>query len=93
MPHRPGGQPDAAQPEWGQKPLRHGSIFKQTAACSRIDSLPARELQAILSLKPQQMPDDAAIAVRDFIERIGGMENAQMAANLLERVEHGGPLG
>ncbi len=59
----------------------------------RIDSLPARELQAILSLKPQQMPDDAAIAVRDFIERIGGMENAQMAANLLERVEHGGPLG
>jgi hypothetical protein len=53
----------------------------------RIDDLPARELQAILSLEPQHMPDDAAIAVRDFIERIGGMENARLAADLLDHVE------
>jgi hypothetical protein len=52
----------------------------------QIDHLPASELRFVLTINPEQLPQDEALAVRDFIERIGGRENAMLAVEMLEEV-------
>ena len=53
----------------------------------RIDNLPAEELKAALSVDPAELPEEEALAVEDFVRRIGGRENAMAAVQLLEEIE------
>lgn len=58
---------------------------------TRIDSLPATELKALLELDADLLPDPVREELDDFLARIGGLENAILAAELLDRLE-GPPL-
>jgi hypothetical protein len=55
----------------------------------RIDSLPADELRLAISVAPEELPEEESLAVKDFIRRIGGRENAMAAVKLLEEIERG----
>lgn len=55
-------------------------------AC-RIDDLPAEQLRAALMVDLEELPAEEAYAIQDFIERIGGRENALLAAEMLEELE------
>ena len=57
----------------------------------RIDDLPAKQIKAALALDVDKLPDDEAWAIQDFIQRIGGKENAELAVKMLEEIE--GPRG
>jgi hypothetical protein len=52
-----------------------------------LDQLPANELRSVLSVDVDELPVGAAIVVSDFIQRIGGRENAMLAVELLEEIE------
>ncbi len=56
----------------------------------RIDDLPAHELEALLDLAPEQLPEPAAAALLDFLHRIGGEENARLAVEMLQELEAAG---
>ncbi len=49
----------------------------------RLDDLPAEELLVALTTDPRDLLDEERFAVNDFIERIGGRENALLAAQML----------
>ncbi len=53
----------------------------------RIDDLPAAEIKALVEAAPEQLPGSVAAAVGDFVERIGGIENARLAVEMLEHLE------
>ena len=53
----------------------------------QIDNLPADQLRLALSVTPAELPEEEALAVKDFIRRIGGRENAVAAVELLEEIE------
>jgi hypothetical protein len=53
----------------------------------RIDSLSTDELRAALSVDLNELPEEEAFAIRDFVDRIGGIENAYLAIELLEELE------
>jgi hypothetical protein len=53
----------------------------------QIDTLPADQLRLALSVAPAELPEEEALAITNFIRRIGGIENAVAAAELLEAVE------
>lgn len=55
----------------------------------RIDNLPAEEIAAALAVDPDELPKREGLAIKDFIERIGGRENAIKAVKLLEQLEAG----
>jgi len=55
----------------------------------RIDNLPATELRLALSVDPNELSEEEALAVEDFLRRIGGRENAMRAIELLEETEGG----
>jgi hypothetical protein len=55
----------------------------------RIDNLPAEELKMALSVHPDELLEEEAVAVENFIRRIGGRENAMAAVKLLEHIEWG----
>lgn len=48
-----------------------------------LDTLPADELLATLMTDPRELLDEERFAVNDFIQRIGGRENALLAAQML----------
>jgi hypothetical protein len=52
-----------------------------------IDQLPAEQLRAVLSFALDDLDDDSAAAVGDFLQRIGGRENALLAVEMLEQIE------
>lgn len=52
-----------------------------------IDDLPAEQIKAALALDTGQLPEDRAWAIQDFLERIGGRENAMMAVETLGQLE------
>jgi len=54
---------------------------------SRIDDLPAEQLRAALMVNLEELPAEEAYAIQDFIQRIGGRENALLAAEMLEELE------
>jgi hypothetical protein len=49
----------------------------------RLDNLPADAILAVLTTDPRDLLDEERFAVNDFIERIGGRENALLAAQML----------
>jgi len=53
----------------------------------RIDSLPADQIRAALSVDLDELPEEEAFAIQDFIQRIGGRENAFLAVEMLEEIE------
>ena len=53
----------------------------------QIDNLPAAQLRLALSVAPAELFEEEALAVKDFIRRIGGRENAVVAVELLEEIE------
>lgn len=53
----------------------------------RIDDLPADQIEAALSVDPAELPPEEALAIEDFIRRIGGPANAIMAVRLLRELE------
>jgi hypothetical protein len=53
----------------------------------RIDSLPADQIRAALSVDLDELPEEEAFAIQDFIQRIGGRENARLAVEMLEQIE------
>lgn len=53
----------------------------------RLDQLSARQLGSVLSFDADKLPTEAAIVVTDFIQRIGGIENAMLAVELLTEIE------
>jgi hypothetical protein len=66
----------------------------------RIDDLSAELIRAVLALYVSDQSDDEALIIHDFIQRIDGKEDAELALEMLERVEgprgvfqkkHGGP--
>ena len=52
-----------------------------------IDDLTAQEIQTVLAAQVDDLSDEQALALRDFIERIGGIENATAAVEMLSRLE------
>ncbi len=56
----------------------------------RIDDLPAVELKVLLEVDPGNLPESVNGAIRDFVQRIGGIENAQLAVQMLEELERPG---
>lgn len=48
-----------------------------------LDNLPAEQLLAALLTDPRDLLDEERFAVNDFIQRIGGRENALRAAQML----------
>ena len=53
----------------------------------RIDDLSAADLRAILSADLDQLEDDEVLAIKDFVVRVGGLRNARMAVEMLNRLE------
>lgn len=51
-----------------------------------IDRLPLEELQAVLTVDPEDLDEDLAHAVQDFVDRIGGRENARLAIEMLQEM-------
>jgi hypothetical protein len=58
----------------------------------RIDNLPAEQIRAALSIDPTELPFEEALAIEDFLDRIGGIENALLAVGMLESLESGSRL-
>lgn len=53
----------------------------------RIDDLPAEQLQAALAVDRDELPEEEARAIEEFLARIGGWENAILAVELLGELE------
>jgi hypothetical protein len=53
----------------------------------RLDDLPAEKIRAALALDVDKLPDGEASIIQDFIQRIGGRENAELALAILEETE------
>jgi len=56
----------------------------------RIDDLPAVQLRALLEADLDELPESVNGAIRDFVQRIGGIENAHLAVAMLEELEGSG---
>ena len=54
---------------------------------SRIDDLPAKELASLIANDTGRLTEEQATAVEDFIRRIGGIENAWLAIDMLNDLE------
>ena len=54
-------------------------------------SLSASELRLVLSIDPEELPEEESLAVKDFIRRIGGRENAILAVEMVEKTERAEP--
>ncbi len=53
----------------------------------RIDTLPSDRLQVLLITPPEMLSSREAREVADFIDRIGGFENAMLAMETLQQIE------
>jgi hypothetical protein len=53
----------------------------------RIQDLPADEIAELLALEGSDLSEQQAADLRDFIERIGGIENAYDAIEMLSQLE------
>ncbi len=54
---------------------------------SIIDQFTADEIRAALAADDNDMSEEDVIALQDFISRIGGLENAQQAVDMLEEID------
>ena len=53
----------------------------------RIQDLSAREIAALLARSSEDVPNEHAGALRNFINDIGGIENAYAAVKVLSQLE------
>lgn len=53
----------------------------------RIEDLAADELAELLAEEGADLNDDQALALKQFIEQIGGFENALLAVEMLGQIE------
>ena len=54
---------------------------------SHIDHLTAEEIRAALAADNSDLSEEDVIALQDFIRHIGGLENAQLAVEMLEQID------
>jgi hypothetical protein len=54
----------------------------------RVEDLSADEIRELLVAEGNELSPSQALALRDFIDRIGGIENAALAVDLLDDLEH-----
>lgn len=52
-----------------------------------LDRLPVEKLQAVLATEPDDLDEELSLALRDFLDRIGGRENARLALKMLREIE------
>ena len=52
-----------------------------------MENLPAELLRAVLNVESGQLTQEQSFEVYQFVERIGGVENAELAADMLCRLE------
>ena len=52
----------------------------------RIQDLPAKEIAALLAKNDTDVTRQQAAAIRDFVEDIGGLENARAAVQMLSQL-------
>ena len=52
----------------------------------RIEELTAIQLKALLAHSGDELSDDQIAALHDFLDRVGSLENAQMAVKMLSRM-------
>ena len=53
----------------------------------RVEDLASDEIRELLAAEGNDLTDQEAVALRDFIYRIGGIENAVLAIDLLDELE------
>lgn len=53
----------------------------------RIEDLPVEQLRAILTSDGRQLDEEQVRAIRRFIRRVGGLENARLAVAMLSQLE------
>jgi hypothetical protein len=53
----------------------------------RLDNLTPHGIAQILSSPDYLLPPSEAVAVHDFIDRIGGIDNAWLAVDMLSQLE------
>jgi hypothetical protein len=53
----------------------------------RVEDLASDEIRELLAADGNDLTDQEAVALRDFIYRIGGIENAVLAIDLLDELE------
>jgi hypothetical protein len=54
---------------------------------TRIDNMSSQAIAELLSTPSFLLSEEEAIAVDDFVDRIGGIDNAWLAVDMLSRVE------
>ena len=52
-----------------------------------IEALPVHQLRAILEADGRQLDEEQVRALRRFLRRVGGLENARLAVAMLSRLE------
>ena len=57
---------------------------------ARLDDLGPDGIELILALSPAELGPHLAPIIADFLDRIGGMENARSAISLLRELNAGG---
>jgi hypothetical protein len=67
----------------GQQPQPIGRI----RMALRIEDLSAEQIRAVLALYVNDLTDDEILTIQDFIERIGGRENAELTVKMLGQLE------
>jgi hypothetical protein len=53
----------------------------------RVEDLAADEIRELLASEGKDLTEQEAIALRDFVHRIGGIENAVLAIDLLDELD------
>lgn len=53
----------------------------------KLDDLGPDGIELLLTLAPADRGEEIAPAIADFLERIGGLENARLAIAMLRRLE------
>lgn len=53
----------------------------------RIQDLPAHQIAHLLATEGKDLTKEQAVALGDFIDRVGGLENALSAVEMLSQLE------
>jgi len=54
---------------------------------SHIDHFSPEDIRAVFAVDKSDMSEEDVLALQDFIHRIGGLENAQRAIEMLEELD------
>lgn len=53
----------------------------------RLEDRPTQEIKAVLEIASQQLPAAQVLALQEFLLKVGGLQNAQAAVQMLEDLE------